>query len=182
MEHNDNVVINIYPDFDVNKFNEDQFAKNLEILVQQDVNNHIIIHVDCGDEDLELDSSEENAQINAKYVQAPGYTNFSQQILCVFQSYVIIQTPIPKKTLCYSCYYIHQLFLPESSFHQHVNTHIKRNLEHSNMDLHCFMCNKLLYQLVNPNVCLLCNKSQNTIEAYWDTIYYYVFNKIKSVI
>ena len=169
MENNDYIVINIFPDFDVNQFNEHQFAKNVEILIHQDVNNYISVDVSGGDECLEIDSPEEIAEINTKYCQVPGGLNFSQQIFCVFQSYVIIQTPIPKKTLCYACYYIHQLFLSESSFHQHVNTHIKRNLEHSNMDLHCFMCSKLLYQLVNPNVCLLCNKSQKTIQTYLDT-------------
>lgn len=170
LELNEEVNINeIVSEFDyLDLEEEDNFNEKMLQLNEEDVNNEVLIEADSGDEDLELDVAEDIASINVKLLPTPNQTNYLNKVFCVSQSYVIVETKFKKNTLCHYCYYIHQFFLQGGS-HNHVNTHIKRSLKFSNLDIHCETCKRSLYLLMSPDVCLQCNSGNKNIEAYWDT-------------
>lgn len=148
-----------------NDFIDKKFEESLDKVLNFDVNNFAQIDAESGDSDIEEDQEEDSASAKVSMVKHK-ITNFTEKIFCVTQSYTVIHTVTDNKknTLCHFCYYLYQYYQQGGS-HNHVNTHIKRKLKHSIHDLHCELCSRSLYQIILPEVCLLCNSASKTLEA-----------------
>lgn len=163
------LLLNIVSQFDyVEEMNQDNFDSTLTNLLQGDINNSAIVEVESGDEDLDLDMEDDMATMNISLVNSPQEQNYLDVVFCVTQSYVIVQTA-RTNTLCHFCYYIHQYYLNSQATHNHVNTHVKRRLRYSNLDVYCVLCLRPLYQIILPKVCLHCNVGTRLIEVDWDS-------------
>lgn len=135
-------------------------------LHDEDVNNHAEIDVESGDSDLEEDHEDDNA---SGRIVLKKDINFSDQIFCVTQNYILLKLVNNKKeTLCFYCFYVHQYFRNGGAYY-HTNTHVKRKIVQPNEDIKCVMCSRSLIQITIPDVCLYCNADLKCSELDWDT-------------
>lgn len=148
-----------------NDFIEERFESGFNKLLDYDVNNFVEIAGDSGDSDIEEDQEEDVSSANVSVLKQ-RVQDYSEKIFCVTQSYVVIHTVVDnvKNIICYFCYSLQQHYKQGGSY-THVSTHIKRKLKNSVRDLHCQLCCRSLYQLVLPQVCLLCNNRSKSVEA-----------------
>lgn len=143
--------------------------KNLEYLIDKDVNYAVPSEVEPYVSDTEYDTEELSAQGNVKLLNRVG-VSVLDKVFCVTQSYVVIVTTDNKKnTICYFCYYLHQFFGDNASYF-HINTHVKRLMRHSKSDFKCLVCKKFLFVVCPSEVCLLCNEGTKNISINSDNV------------
>lgn len=118
---------------------------------------------DSGNEDESFDRNcgkEGLARIKKIANSNSSKPNFRRREVCVIQSYILITSVggglYP---LCHNCDYLCALE-KLCGKHTHVNTHYKRSMECCNGELQCKVCKQSLYQLISPEVCVVCNKGQ----------------------
>lgn len=150
-------------------YNGEKFLKNFDETHETDLNSEFEIGADSGDEELESDDVSQVADslvARVKYQQE----NYIEKVFCFQQSYVIIATLKGERlTVCQFCYTLYLYFRSENCVHKHVNTHSKRLLKTCVEDLHCHFCNRSLYLVVLPNVCVTCNNSVTDIKIDQET-------------
>jgi uncharacterized protein involved in tolerance to divalent cations len=138
-------------------------VENFNELQNKDVQNEAAVHSSTDDSESE-ELEDESCSGLVKKVKAYGY-NFAQKLFCVIQNYVVVKTSPGnnQRTLCQLCYCLHQYPFPNYS-HFQVNTHMRRKLHWAKEELTCFVCGRDLFQIINPRLCLICNKS-NSMEV-----------------
>lgn len=155
----------IVQNFDYTDSNNEQVGQTFLDLHLNDVNNIATIETESGDSDLEVDAEDIQATMRVSLHSEPETTIILEKVFCITQSYVLIQKVNDERHgLCYYCYYLHQYYLHYKSTHNHINTHIKRKLQSSQEDVHCYVCCRSLYQITLPDVCLICNTTNQLLE------------------
>ena len=62
-------------------------------------------------------------------------------------------------SVCHSCYYLCATE-QSSGKHTHVNSHYKRAIDCCDDDIKCRVCKQNLYQVISPEVCVMCTKPE----------------------
>lgn len=145
----------------------DKLIGRIEVLVASERPNESSDDEDSADSGTEEDNFEQSCggsdglyRLKSLSTSVSVYPNYFYRNLCVMQSYIIIKSNTGGMySVCHSCYLFHALRQPYGK-HTHVNSHYKRTMLCCENELRCQVCNANLFQIISPEVCVVCNKGQ----------------------